>query len=138
MQNPKGEFELCFIVSASLLTKVCEISFTVKFKFSKDSYRKTRSNCIFRRRMYFVNSVITSFCLCKENCVLYSESQYIYCQIVLHCIHHQIFSVKMFISSTELLQKVTTFLWLGRNKFHLGLAHLLSHSITEIYFQKFK
>lgn len=37
----------------------------------------------------------------------------------------------------ELLQKVTTLIWLGRNRFRLVLAHLLSHSTTEIYFESF-
>lgn len=37
----------------------------------------------------------------------------------------------------ELLQSVTMPLWLGRNRFNLELAYLLSHSMTEIYFQRF-
>lgn len=37
-----------------------------------------------------------------------------------------------------MLQKVTMLLWVGRNRFPLGLAHLLSYSITEIYFQRLK
>lgn len=104
----------------------------------KDSSWKARSNCNFRRRVGFVNSCHHLILpLCKGNCILCSKSQYIYSQIVLHYIHHQIFSVKMFISTMELLRKVTSLLWLGMNRFLLGW-HISCVTALLKYFQTFK
>ena len=55
--------------------------------------------------------------LCKENCILCCKSQYICPQIVLCHSHHHQFSVKMFMLSVGLFQKLTKIVRLKERNF---------------------
>lgn len=84
-----------------LQTNVNGIAWSVEFFFLKDARRKEKSECNFQRRIGFVNSVITSFCLYAKKIVSSVPS-------------HSTFVLRQFhaiVTTTNFLSKCLHYLW---------------------------